>query len=115
MASPVLEYTPELVAPHPPLHIELKPPSTGDPRLDELLATWQHEQNVWDSTVLCAFETATGIDGVLNRDAFHAWLETPAARPAIAALESARSGIWISPECYQDAISFWRAAGKAIA
>jgi hypothetical protein len=92
------------------------PTSTGDPELDQTLDEWQRDQEIWDATVLCAFEATTGKEGVFEDfEAFEAWLQTDAAEPAWAALKSARSGVWISPPDYHDAVEFWRAAAKATA
>ncbi|MGA8429489.1 MAG: hypothetical protein WB729_06685 [Candidatus Sulfotelmatobacter sp.] len=87
---------------------------TGDPQMEQFLFDSQKDQDIWDSTVLCAFESTTGLEGVSeNPDAFEAWLNTPAAEPALAALESARAGVWISPPHYQDAVAFWQTVAKA--
>jgi hypothetical protein len=86
---------------------------TGNPDMDNFLDDAQHDQEIWDATVLCAFESTTGKDGVLEDEAFQAWLENdPAALPAIAALKSAREGVWISPQDYNEAAIFWRAAAR---
>jgi hypothetical protein len=86
---------------------------TGDPEMEQFLSEAQNDQEIWDATVLCAFETTTGIDGVLNYEVFEEWLDTPAAHPALAALKSARAGHWISPQNYQDAAAFWGTVAKA--
>jgi hypothetical protein len=95
-------------------HVALPHIPTGNPAIDNLLNDWQTDQDIWDSTVLCAFESTTGLEGVFeNPYAFQAWLDTPAAQPAIAALQSARAGVWISPRAYEHAAAFWRTVAKA--
>ena len=86
------------------------------PESHRILDQWQADQDAWDPTVLCAFESTTGMDGVReNSDEFEAWLDTPAASPALAAYESAKAGFWISPVRYQEAVAFWQAAARAVA
>ena len=91
------------------------PTSTGNPEMDKFLDDCQRDQDIWDATVLLAFESTTGIDGVENFDAFEAWLNTPQALPTLTAYKSARAGVWISPMDYNAAFAFWQAAARATA
>jgi len=82
----------------------------------KVIDRWEADQVCWDHTVLCAFEATTGLEGVFEDSAaFEAWLDTPAAQPALAALASARRGEWISPREWGAAFAFWINAARAAA